>query len=1059
MKKYLLISSLFILISSLSFSQAPTWVWAETAAGSIYTLGMATDAHGNICVTGYFSGGSVTFGSSTLTNTGYWDVFIVKYDPSGNVLWAKSAGGDNNDAGIGLAIDSSGNIFMGGQFQSSSIAFGTYVLTSTGSSSLFLVKYDPNGNVLWAKSPAGSVYNGYVTTDQKGNAYIAADFTSPNVVFGSTTLNNTSGSTNLLLAKYDPNGNVLWAKTATSSGGTDQPYTINSDKMGNVYLTGTNGSGTLTFGSHTINLVGNLDAFVVKYDSSGNANWAKNFGGGGGNGQTAGCSIAADAVGNVYISGYFGASTITFGTSTITNGNLGGPNDAYFIAKYDSSGNPQWAQTAGGWNESGQSIAIDNNNNIYVGGYFVAPSITFGSYVFHNATPSPSTYGPSMVFLLKYNDAGNVLWAYSAGGLDKVIPDAGDAINTIAINNGNIYAYGNFGSDSITLGSTILVNTNPGTGDEFLAKLSTCGLNVSTSTVSSTCGTATGSATANASNGTPPYSYFWTNGSNVSTADSLSSGLYIVTVYDSAGCKTTATAKVLDAGAPSINITSQTNVTCPGGNTGSITISVTGGTTPYAYYWDNGSTNQNVSNLNAGPYQIEVTDASGCKSTQVVPITQPPAFSLSIGTTTASCSTSNGSATVTVSGGTGSYSYLWTPSGQTVYNASGLAAGSYSLVVTDASGCKDSISAAVENAGGPIVTVTNITHSDCFNGADGMVEISDTGGTTPYTYSWSNGATTSSLTAPAGYYNLTVTDASGCKGITSAQIQDTLPQGVSLCEVTVDTNEQNQVLWNRSAEHKIASYNIYRETTAAGVYRLAATVPYDSLTLWTDPIAVPESRGYRYKISEVDSCGDESALSNYNLTLHLSVDKELPAGTYKLIWDTSYNGIPFTKYYIYRDTLIGSFTLIDSVLKGTQTYTDFYSTTQNIYYHVGINNPGGCNPTTARVMTINYNSSKSNSGNIYGSVITSTASVQNTNSLTVYPNPANKLLNVKFNSVQCSPVSLVITDVTGRMIEKEQVESVVSDIIPVNIESLTTGMYFIKITTTTGTSIARFVKE
>ena len=954
---------------------------------------MATDAAGNSYVTGYFLSGSVTFGTYILTSTGYWDMFLVKYDPNGNVLWAKTAGGDNNDAGVGVTVDVAGNIIVAGQFQSSSITFGSIALTSTGSSGLFLVKYDPNGNVLWAKSPVGSVYNGYVTTDQIGNVYVAADFTSPTVVFGSTTLNNTSGSTNLLLAKYDHSGNVLWAKTANSSGGTDQPYTINSDKRGNVYVTGTNGSGTLTFGTHTINLTGSLDAFVVKYDSNGNVNWANNLGGSGGNGQTVGCSIAADTTGNVYVSGYFGAATITFGSNTINNGNLGGPNCAYFIAKYDSSGKPQWAQSAGGWNESGQSIAVDDNNNVYVGGYFIAPTITFGSYVFHNATPSPSTYGPSMVFLVKYSGAGNVLWAYSAGGIDDVTADAGDAINTIAINNGNIYAYGNFASDSVTFGSTILVNTNPGTGDEFLTKLSTCGLNVTASTTSSSCGNPDGSATATASNGTPPYMYSWTNGSKAITADSLSSGLYIVTVTDNTGCQSTAAATVKDAGAPTITVGTVTNVTCPGGSNGSITISVAGGTGPYTYYWDNGSTTQNISSLTAGPYQIEVTDTKGCKATQVVSISQPPAFSLSMSTATASCNSSNGSATVTASGGTGAYTYLWKPSGQTIYNPSGLAAGSYSVIITDASGCKDSISADIENAGGPIVTVTNIIHSDCFTGKDGMIVISDTGGTTPYSYLWSNGATSSTLAAPAGYYNVVVTDASGCKGVTSAQIQDTLPEGVSICEVTVDTNQRNEVIWNKSIEHKIASFNIYRETTATGIYRLAVTQPYDSLSVWFDPIAVPQSRGYRYKISEVDSCGTESVLSDDHRTIHLTVTPQ-SAGTYKLVWDDNYEGFYFTKYFIYRDTVSDPHTIIDSVPNnGSQTYTDHFTGTTNVYYCVGIDNPNSCNPN--RSHTASVTTSRSNTQhNIALLGPTGIASINAAASIAVYPNPTTSMFYI-----------------------------------------------------------------
>ncbi|MGP8214946.1 MAG: SBBP repeat-containing protein [Bacteroidia bacterium] len=1078
MKKNLLFSLLVFLHSSLLFSQAPKWDWAKSAGGSnLIAYSIATDARGNSYVSGYFTGGSTTIGNFTLPSTGgSGDMFVAKYDPNGNVLWARSAGGSSGyDNGIanGIAVDSSGNVYVCGYLNSSSITFGSITLTNNGTSNMFFVKYDANGNVIWAKNPGGSGTDicEAVTTDTKGNIFLTGYFTSSSITFGSFTLTQTSGggTQSTFIAKYDAAGNVLWASSPNAAGSYgsdccgsqgDSPSAITTDKKGNVYITGEFSGATLTFGSAPIlNFIGSgyNDAYTVKYDSTGNVIWAKNFGGTSGyNPVLSPSAMAADSNGNVYITGYFENNTVTFGSTLLTNGKLVANNDnAYFIAKYDSSGNPQWAENAGGWADFGYGIATDASNNIYVVGYFVAPTFILGSDTLHNMNSStPGQNGPTEAFFAKYNSAGNVLWTYDAG---RGGTNGSAGAFALSINSGNIYTTGTF-DDSITLGSSILTNVTPGTSDLFIAKLSTCGLSVSTSTVNSTCGNPTGSATAIVSNGTPPYTYFWTDASKKATDDSLASGLYIVTVTDSNGCQASATANIVDATAPAISVTSLANVTCPGGSNGSITISVAGGTSPYTYYWDNGSLTQNISKLSAGPYQVEITDANGCRATQVITITQPPSFAMSVGTATASCGGSDGSATLTVSGGTGSYTYLWTPSGQTTYSASGLAAGSYSVMVIDSSGCKDSISADVENAGGPIVTITNITAADCFTGTEGTVSLSVTGGTSPYTYSWSNGATSSTLTAPVGYYNLIVTDSSGCKGVTSAQIQDTLPQGITLCEVTVDSNQQNEVFWNRTNEKKIASYNIYRETTANGVYRLAASQPADSLSMWIDPIAVPQVRGYKYEVSEVDSCGDESVLSPADKTMQLSISPASGCG-YNLFWN-NYIGYNITQYLIFRDSAGTGFRQIDSVNASKTSWTDHtcYPASDSIAYFVEAEIPTGCTPTN-RPEKVNNTTTRSNTqhnialtGPTAASALTSTSI-----SISIYPNPANERLNIVISNAKAETKSISIVDVTGREVYSEP--PMMNSELSMNIGSLATGIYFVKVTTNTSSNVVKFVKE
>lgn len=167
-------------------------------------LGVCTDSNGNIFATGYFISGIIIFGSDTLTNSppqGLSEIFIVKYDPNGNVLWAKSIPGFSSDWGFSVSADPSGNVFVTGEFSSDTLYFGSSVIvTNTSSTAVFIAKYDPIGNILWAKSEMGTPnYNdgGYsVSADSFGNAFVVGHFASLSATFGTTTLTNsaTSGS-------------------------------------------------------------------------------------------------------------------------------------------------------------------------------------------------------------------------------------------------------------------------------------------------------------------------------------------------------------------------------------------------------------------------------------------------------------------------------------------------------------------------------------------------------------------------------------------------------------------------------------------------------------------------------------------------------------------------------------------------------------------------------------------------------------------------------------------------------------------------------------------------
>ena len=286
---------------------------------------VCSDIIGNVYVTGHFQDASISFGSNTIYNSGYPDqeVFVVKYDSLGNTIWAKSFGGANNDVGNSVYIDSGGNLIVTGVFASSSISFGTQVLLNNGygSRDVFIIKYDSNGNLLWANSLGGNSNDiaNSVTTDLLGNIYVGGYYSSNTIIIGNTTLTNSnSGYSKNFIAKYDSNGNALWAKSGSNSTQNDAINSLCTDKYGNVYSTGYFDSPSITF--DTVKLTNkspySQDLFVTKYNTLGNVIWAKDYGG---TGNESGKSISSDKNGNVYLTGQFTSPSLAFDSKTILN--------------------------------------------------------------------------------------------------------------------------------------------------------------------------------------------------------------------------------------------------------------------------------------------------------------------------------------------------------------------------------------------------------------------------------------------------------------------------------------------------------------------------------------------------------------------------------------------------------------------------------------------------------------------------------------------------------------------------------------------------------------------
>ena len=497
---------------------------------------------------------------------------------------------------------------------------------------------------------------------------------------------------------------------------------------------------------------------------------------------------------------------------------------------------------------------------------------------------------------------------------------------------------------------------------------------LSLSITDANCGSADGSATVTVTGGTTPYTYTWSSGDSTALADSLSAGIYIITVVDTSGCSNSAAATISDVGGATVDNVTITDATCNGGSDGAIDIDVSGGIAPYTFSWSNGSSSEDISGIGAGPYEINIVDGNGCITSASNTVAQPNALALVVSSVDANCGSSDGEAAVSTSGGTLQYTFSWnTAPPQTDSMATGLTAGVYTVVVTDGNGCMDSVSSAVSNIGGPTITVDLIEDADCGSSV-GSIYVSISGGNTPYTYSWSNGSTDEDLVGvSAGSYDLTVEDSVACIATASLGISGVPPTFESICMVTVDSiTGMNLIVWEEIQTAGVASYNIYKESTQLDVYYLIGNVPIDSTSEFVDSVSDPAIRSWRYKIAVIDSCGNESSLSDDHKTMHLTINLGLN-NSINLIWD-HYEGYTFGSYYIERYTTATNWVSIDSMASNLTSRTDPSPPTGNLMYRVYSKHPNGC---TADKKAKNYNSSKSNTTSVSIAGISATATATN----------------------------------------------------------------------------------
>ncbi len=463
------------LVSNTALAQEPKFIWAVNAIGDGDDRGfkIATDNSGNVLVTGRFHSKEIQFGNIKLKNSDLdsasSDAFLAKYNSDGQPIWAKRIGGLGDEFGTDCASDIKGNIILIGNYDAEELKIEQYSFrnkTKKGNGSdIFIIKYTPDGEIIWAKSIGGTKHDGgYVACamDKEENIYLTGQFYSDTFQIDSLELTKSKiRGADVFIAKFSSSGKLLWAK---SSHGPDtfncESQSCAVDERGNIIISGLFAGAYIAFDNDTLkkNAEKSNSIFVAKYSSMGKLIWANSYGG----------SVATsrlDGEGNIFLAGMYTDSVLSIGN--IQHYNNGDGN--LLITKLNSEGKVLWSKSAGGKGFVGvRNFCIDLKGNAIITGTFSSPSWKLGNTTLTKDTSSITSKKEERtedMFIASYSKDGEVLWAKCAGGKGR---NAGRSCTTDKT--GNIYWTGSFDVNKLIINPLTLMNS--GDSDIFIIKLS-----------------------------------------------------------------------------------------------------------------------------------------------------------------------------------------------------------------------------------------------------------------------------------------------------------------------------------------------------------------------------------------------------------------------------------------------------------------------------------------------------------------------------------------------------------------------------------------------------------
>jgi len=636
------------------------------------------------------------------------------------------------------------------------VASGTYTLTVTDANSC------NNQATATLTNPAGMTVTGTVTNIICAGANTGSITASATGGTGTKTYSWSNGATGATASGLAAGSYTV---TVTDAGGCTrtQSFTVTAPTVITITGTTTNilcaGANT---GSITVSATGGTGTKTFSWSNGANGATISNLAAG------SYTVTATDANGCTRTQAYtITAPTAITVTGTATNIVCAGANTGSIsVSATGGTGTKTFS-----WSNGANGATI---SNLAAGSYTVTATDANGC----TRTQAYTITAPTAITIT--GTATNIVCAGVNSGSITVSATGGTGAKTFSWSNGATGAtISNLAAGSYTVTAT---DANGCTRTQAYTITAPSAIAITGTVSNSTCSGSNGSITVSATGGTGSKTFSWSNGATGATVSNLAQGSYTVTATDASGCTATQTFNVNGSSSMVINGVSS-NVTCSGGNNGSITVNVTGGTGSITYSWSNGSTNSTISNLTAGTYTVTALDASGCSIGQTYTISSPSAVVANVTDVDITCNGTTGSAQVNPTGGVGPYTVSWS-NGATGNSVNGLAVGNYTVTVTDANNCSAQGSFAISQMASLAVSVSS-QDVNCNGANDGSATATAQGGNGVYTYVWSNGLTSASISSLSpGTYGVVVTDGNGCQG--TGQVVITGPSAIVVTAQVLD---------------------------------------------------------------------------------------------------------------------------------------------------------------------------------------------------------------------------------------------------------------------------------